>query len=101
VGHQERSSDKPADHQTSSRSLPRESGVIDEAEPALLKDALERDLSGDKIHSTHGDFSQDEWEIEREFQRWGEAEEASYFNELNAKAKAILDSEDIQYRPAS
>jgi hypothetical protein len=40
-------------------------------------------------------------EIEREFQRWGEAEEASYFDELNAKAKAILDSEDIQYRPAS
>ncbi len=35
-------------------------------------------------------------EIEREFQRWAEAEEASYFDELNAKAKAILDSEDIQ-----
>ena len=35
-------------------------------------------------------------EIEREFQRWAEAEEASYFDELNAKAKAILDSEDIE-----
>jgi hypothetical protein len=35
-------------------------------------------------------------EIEREFQRWAEAEEATYFDELNAKAKAILDTENIQ-----
>jgi hypothetical protein len=35
-------------------------------------------------------------EIEREFQRWPEAEAASYFDELNAKALAILESEDIQ-----
>ena len=35
-------------------------------------------------------------EIERKFQRWTEAEEASYFDELSAKAKAILDTEDIQ-----
>ena len=35
-------------------------------------------------------------EIEREFQRWAEAEEASYLDELNAKARAILDTEDIQ-----
>jgi hypothetical protein len=35
-------------------------------------------------------------EIEREFQRWAEAEEASYFDDLNAKARAILDTEDIQ-----
>jgi hypothetical protein len=35
-------------------------------------------------------------EIEREFQRWAEAEESSYFDELNAKAKAILDAENIQ-----
>ena len=32
----------------------------------------------------------------RKFQRWTEAEEASYFDELSAKAKAILDTEDIQ-----
>ena len=35
-------------------------------------------------------------EIEREFQRRAEAQEPSYFDELNAKAKAIIDSEDIQ-----
>jgi hypothetical protein len=36
--------------------LAHDSGFIDEPNPALLKDALERDLSGEKIHSTHGDF---------------------------------------------
>lgn len=28
--------------------------------------------------------------------RWAEAEEATYFNELNGKAKALLDTENIQ-----
>jgi hypothetical protein len=35
-------------------------------------------------------------EIKRKFQRWTETEEASYVDELSAKAKAILDTEDIQ-----
>lgn len=29
-------------------------------------------------------------------ERWAEAEEATYFDELNSKAKAILDTENIQ-----
>ena len=75
-----------------------DSGFIDEPDPALLKEALERDLSGDKIHSIKGDFFKHKMdlEIEREFQRWAEAQEARYFDELNAKAKAIIDSKDIQ-----
>ena len=46
-------------------------GFIDEPDPALLKDVLERDLSGAKIHSTSGDFFERKMdlEIEREFQR--------------------------------
>lgn len=35
-------------------------------------------------------------EIEREFQHWADAEVTSYFDELNAKVKAILETEDIQ-----
>lgn len=35
-------------------------------------------------------------EIERKFQRWTEAEEASYFEEPSAKTKAILDTKDVQ-----
>jgi hypothetical protein len=78
--------------------LAHESGFIDEADPALLKEALERDLAGDKVHSIAGALFERklDLEIEREFQRWAEAEEASYFDELNAKAKAILDTEDTE-----
>jgi hypothetical protein len=73
-----------------------DSGFIDEPDPALLKEALERDVAGEKIHSIKGDFFERKMdlEIEREFQRWAEAQEASYFDELNAKV--IIDSEEIQ-----
>ena len=45
----------------------------------LLKDVLERDLSGAKIHSTSGDFFERKMdlEIEREFQRGQRPKEAS------------------------
>jgi hypothetical protein len=53
------------------RGAPADGGFIDEPDPALLKDVLERDLSGPKIHRTSGDFFERKMdlEIEREFQR--------------------------------
>jgi hypothetical protein len=41
-----------------------DSGFIDEPDPALLKFALERDLSGEKIHFISGDFCERKMDLE-------------------------------------
>jgi hypothetical protein len=35
-------------------------------------------------------------QLEPEFQRWAEEEEASYYREVDARARAILETEDLQ-----
>jgi hypothetical protein len=77
-----------------------ESGFIDEPDPALLKEALERDLSGEKVYSVAGDrFERKlDLEIEREFRQWAEMAEKEYTavaDEIAAKAKTILDEGDV------
>jgi hypothetical protein len=54
-------------------------------------------LLGSKVYSPQGDAFERKMDlqIEREFQRWAEMEEAA-FREQEAQAQAILETEDLQ-----
>jgi hypothetical protein len=75
-----------------------ESGFIDEPDPALLAEALGRDLGGEKVYSFQGSrFERKlDLEVDREFERWAGAQEETYFKELEMKARGILETEDVQ-----
>jgi hypothetical protein len=75
-----------------------ESGFIEEPDPALLKDALEADLSTGKIYSVQGDRFEHrmDLQLDREYARYIELEEAAYMKELETQARAIVDTEDFQ-----
>jgi hypothetical protein len=78
--------------------LAHESGYIEAPDTILLKEALERDLAGEKVYTPQGDAFERKMDIqiERDFQRWAEAEEVSYYREVDARARAILETEDLQ-----
>ena len=75
-----------------------EAGFIDEPDTALLAEALLQDISGDKVFSSQSARAARKWdlEIDREFERWAEAEEAAYLRELDAQAKGILEEESVE-----
>lgn len=78
--------------------LAHEAGFIDEPDSALLAEALDRDLRGEKVFSDQGEVFQRKMDrkIDREWDRWAEAEEEKYLGELDAKAKGLLDEEDVE-----
>lgn len=77
-----------------------DSGFIDEPDPQLLKEALQRDLGGDKVYSAAGDNFERrmDLQIDREFEQWAKMAETEYEamqTEVAAKAKGLLEEGDV------
>jgi hypothetical protein len=80
--------------------LAHESGFIDEPDPQLLKGALERDLSGEKVYSLKSDRFERKLDVQRDraYQAWAqmaEKEHQAMQDEVAAEAQSILDAEDV------
>lgn len=80
--------------------LAHEAGFIDVPDPARLAEALADDLRGSKVYSTLGEHFERKMDlqIDREFQAWAEMAETEYLavqDEIAARAKSILDIEDV------
>ena len=78
--------------------LAHEAGFIEEPDPAILAEALGRDLGGEKVLSIEGERFQRRMDvqIEREWNRWAEGEYEAYLQELETRARGILEAEDVE-----
>lgn len=78
--------------------LAHEAGFIAEPDPALLAEAMDAHFRGEKVFSEQGEVFQVKLDrkIEREWDRWAEAEEEQYLKELETQAKGLLEEEDVE-----
>lgn len=80
-----------------------EAGFIDDADPYLLKEALERDLNGDKVYSLNSDLFERKIElaVERELDDFDRIMQEEFEEEMGRvtqgrKAAEILEAEDMK-----
>lgn len=80
-----------------------EAGFIEEPDSEILREALDRDLRGDKVFSAQGSRFERKVELEAEratsdamWERWAVANEPEYVRELEMRARGILEDEDVE-----